>query len=143
MRPKLIETPEKLYELFKQYRQWAKSNPYLFHDYVGKDAAEVWKKRERPLTWIGFEGYLAENGIVYHLGNYEHNDRGAYSDYLPIIRMIKKQCSNDTVSGALAGVYNQNIAARLEGLSDRSDVNLSDNRKSVADLFPLDEEKTE
>jgi hypothetical protein len=131
---KAIETPEKLLELF---------NPYKWHDYVGKDAEEVWKKRERPITWIGFEGWLTEQGILTGLQHYEQNTNDAYTDYLPVIRVIKRQCSADVITGALAGVYNQNIAARLEGLKEQSDVNLNDNRKVVGEMFPDELDKTE
>lgn len=120
--PRAIETPEKLLEHFEAYKQWVKQNPYKWHDFVGKDAEEVWKKRERPMTWVGFESYLYKAGIAYHLGNYEQNANGSYTDFLPIIARIKKECSEDIISGALAGVYNQNIAARIEGLTDKKEV---------------------
>lgn len=121
-REKAIETPQELLELFKEYKEWAKSNPYRWHDYVGKDAEEVWKQRERPVTWAGFEAWLFDQNIIYHLGHYEQNSNGAYEAYLPIIRVIKAQCRADVIDGALAGVYNQNIAARIEGLTDKKEL---------------------
>jgi len=141
-RDKAIKTPEELQALFDQYRAWAKTNPFKVHDFVGKDAQEVNKEKERPLTWIAFEAWLYREGIVTHLGHYEQNTDGAYAEYLPIIRALKKQCSADVIDGALATVYNQNIAARLEGLKDQSDINLNDHRKTTAEMFPegLDKE---
>lgn len=121
-REKAIESPERLYELFTMYKRWAKSTPYKWHDYVGKDATEVWKERERPLTWIGFEGWMAKEGYLTQLGHYEHNTNDSYTEFLPIIRVIKQECRQDTIEGALSGVYNQNIAARLEGLADKKEV---------------------
>ena len=121
-RDKAIETPNELLELFEDFKVWTKANPYKWHDYVGKDAEEVWKERQRPLTWIGFEGWLCQEGILTGLQHYEQNTNGAYEAYLPIVRVIKRQCSSDTISGALAGVYNQNIAARLEGLTDKKEL---------------------
>jgi hypothetical protein len=118
---KAIETPEDLYQHFVDYKQWILENPYLIHDFVGKDAVEVHKKKTRPLTWSGFEGFLAKNGIVSHLGHYEQNDRGAYEQYLPIITRIKQECRGEVIDGALAGIYNANIAARLEGLKEGVD----------------------
>lgn len=121
-RDKAIQTPEELYTLFEQYKTWAKDNPYEWHDFVGKDAEEVWKKRERPITWKSFEAWLYREGVVTHLGHYEQNTNDSYKEYLPTIRAIKAQISSDIVDGALAGVYNQNIAARIEGLSDKKEV---------------------
>lgn len=121
-RPKAIETPEELLKLFQDFKKWVEVNPYKWHDFVGKDAEEVWKERQRPLTWIGFEGYLAREGHLVHLGHYEQNTGGAYDDFLPIIRVIKRECSADIIEGAMSGVFNQNIAARLEGLADKKEV---------------------
>lgn len=121
-RTKLIETPEILAELFEQYKEWVKANPYLVHDFVGKDAVEVEKKKQRPLSWIGFEAWLYRERVISHLGHYEQNKDGAYEAYLPIIRALKLQCSADIRDGALSGVYNQNIAARIEGLTDKKEL---------------------
>ena len=121
-RHKAIETPEKLLELFQAYKAWAKENPYLWHDFVGKDAQEVWKRRERPITWVGFESYLYQKGICGDLGAYERNDNESYTDYLPILRAIKREINQDIIEGATAGIYQQNIAARLTGLVDRKEI---------------------
>jgi hypothetical protein len=143
-RDKLIKTPEELRELFYSYREWVTKNPYKVHDFVGKDALEVERKKQRPVTWIGFEAWLDREGIISQLTHYEQNDRNSYTEYLPIIRAIKKQCSSEIIDGALAGIYNQNITARLEGLREESNINVNDSRKAVADLFPFkDESKQE
>jgi hypothetical protein len=121
-RPKAIESPEELKSLFEAYKKWIQENPYLVHDFVGKDAVEVEKKKQRPLSWVGFEGYLARNGVLEHLGHYEQNRGEAYTEYVPIIRALKKECSSDIIEGAMAGVYNANLAARLEGLADKKEL---------------------
>lgn len=121
-RNKAIESPQKLYDLFTEYKQWVVKNPYKWHDFVGKDATEVWKERQRPLTWIGFEAYLAKLGLLTQLTHYEQNTHESYSEYLPIIRVIKRECSQDLIEGAAAGVYQHNLVARLEGLTDKKEV---------------------
>ena len=119
---KNIETPEKLLQLFDEYKTWVKENPFLVHDFVGKDAVEVYKQKQRPITWQGFQGYLSERRIISQLKDYERNTNGAYENYLPIISHIKAQTSANIIDGAMSGVYNANLAARLQGLVDRSDV---------------------
>ena len=121
-RPKAIESPEQLWTYFKAYTEQAKKSPYLVHDFVGKDANEVHKEKERPLSWIGFECYLYELGIISDLSNYEENTNGSYTEYLPIIRVCKKIIQKDQLEGATAGVYSQNIVARLLGLTDKKDL---------------------
>lgn len=132
-RPKALDSPEQLQELFEEYREWAKQNPYKQHAFVGKDADEVHIEKERALTWVGFEGFLANKGILVHLGHYEQNKDGAYDEFLPIIRVIKKICSADTIEGALAGVFEKNIAARLEGLADKKEVDKTVKRLDFKD----------
>lgn len=119
---KSIASAEELERLFFEYKDWVKQNPFKWHDFVGKDAEEVWKERERAITWSGFEAYLANKRILVHLGHYEQNKEGSYDEFLPIIRAIKRICTGDIIDGALSGIYNHNIAARLEGLADKKEV---------------------
>ena len=121
---KYIESPDMMLQLFNQYREEAKSNPYLKHDFVGKDAGEVWKRIERPLSWVGFECYLFDQKVISDLSDYEENTNGSYIEYLPIIRAIKKYIDKDQFEGASAGIYQQNIIARKLGLTDKKDVKL-------------------
>lgn len=142
-KPRAIETPEKLWELFEEYKVWSKENPYKVHTHTNMRGVKQYQDKERVLTYIGFEGWLCMNEIVYDLTHYETaispntKDHKAV-DYRTTIVKIKRVCSLDTITGASAGVYNANIASRLEGLSEKSEVKVEDNRKEVADLFPLD-----
>ena len=125
---KYIETPDKLWQLFEQFMSWVEANPYKVQDFVGKDGQMVYREKQRPLTWSGFEKYLYLNGVISDLRSYEQNDHGSYTDYLPIIARIKTICRAEIVEGAGAGVYNANIAARVAGISDKteSDVNVKE-----------------
>ena len=71
---KSIETPEKMWELFQEYRDWCKDNPYRVHDFVGKDGNSVERLKERPLTQNGFDNWLAQNGLIsYNIDHYRSN----------------------------------------------------------------------
>lgn len=133
-RDKAIATPEELESLFNRYKEWVKSNPYKVHDFVGKDATEVRKEKQRPITWTGFEAWLSRENIVCHLAHYEQNTDNSYIEYLPVIRAIKKECSGDIIDGALAGVYNPNIAARVEGLTDKSESKINAEIKGITGM---------
>lgn len=140
-RPKAFENPEQLWTLFELYKKWVKKNPFLVHDFVGKDATEVRKQRERPITWVGFESWLCQNDYAEHLGHYEQNTgkNGNYDEFMPTIARIKKQCRASVVDGALANVFNPNIAARVEGLKEVSEIDINANRKAMSDMFPLED----
>lgn len=120
-RPKSIESPEELWRLFRQYKKWAKDNPYKKHDFVGKDGDSVERRLERPLTFVGFEVYLFERMIITDLGDYESNKDNRYSEFAAIIRAIKNVIEADQFEGASVGVYNHNIIARKLGLADKQD----------------------
>lgn len=121
-RPRAIDSPETLWSLFLEFREYCKENPFRQMDFVGKDGMRVFREKERPVTFKGFEGWLAINNIISNLYSYEQNRDGNFEEFVPIISAIKAVCSGEIIEGALAGVYQQNIAARLVGLSDNSKV---------------------
>lgn len=118
-RNKFIETPEKLKDYFISYQKETKNNPFIVKDWVGKDALEVYKEKERPLTIEGFECWLADNDIIEDLGDYLKNKDNRYADYAPICSYIKKHTRKDQIEGGMAGVYNPSITQRLNGLTEQ------------------------
>jgi hypothetical protein len=118
-RTKYIETPEKLKDYFLSYQKETKNNPFIVKDWVGKDALEVYKEKERPLTIEGFECWLADNDIISDLGDYLKNKDKRYDDYAPICSYIKKHTRKDQIEGGMAGVYNPSITQRLNGLTEQ------------------------
>jgi hypothetical protein len=119
---KYIETPEKMWELFEQYRAYTKSRPILVQDFVGKDGDEVNRKKERPLTIDGFECWCYDNEIISDLSNYFANSDNKYSDYSTICSRIRKAVRTDQIEGGMSGIYNPSITQRLNGLTDKSEV---------------------
>jgi len=120
-RPPIWNTPEELWAAFLQYRAENKSNPYRVQDYVGKDGNMVYRDKERPITFRGFEGYLAENGVCHNLSQYRKGDSDHHKEFLPIITRIRLVCDKDMLEGSSAGVYSANIASRLLGLVDKQE----------------------
>jgi len=122
---KYIESPEKLKEYFLSYEKEVKSNPFLVKDWVGKDADEVLREKEKPLTIEGFECWLSENEIIEDLGDYLKNKDNRYTDYAPICSYIKKKTRKDQIEGGMAGVYNPSITQRLNSLVETTKTELS------------------
>lgn len=118
---KYIETPEKMWELFEQYREWAKSTPFRQKDWVGKDGDEVYREKERPLTIEGFENHVANEGIISDLGRYFTNKDGTYEEYRAICSRIKRAVRQDQIEGGMVGIYNPSITQRLNGLVEKSE----------------------
>ena len=122
---KYIETPEKLWELFSEFMEWIKNNPFQVQDYVGKDGLMVYRDKQRPLTWMGFEKWLYLNSIISDMRSYEQNEKGSYTNYLPVISRIKAICKGDIVEGSSSGIFNANIASRVAELTDKQETKLT------------------
>jgi len=117
---KYIETPEILWEYFEKYKKDTKSRPFLVKDWVGKDALDVYREKERPLTIEGFECWLFDQSIIGDLSHYFANTNEKYTDYLTICRAIKKSVRQDQIEGGMAGMYNPSITQRLNGLVEKT-----------------------
>lgn len=135
---KNIKTPDYLYQLFEEYKSSVKENPYLKHVFVGKDGFSTNQKLEKPLTWVGFDVFLFKGKIVNKLADYKANKDDRYSEYANIIRIIGWEIYDDKYSGAAAGVYQNNIIARDLGLKDAKDIEVTDKKKEISELFPED-----
>ena len=110
-----------MWELFTLYKKEVKDNVVLVHDYVGKDADEVYRRKERPLTLEGFENWCADNEIINDLGDYFSNKDNKYSDYSTICSRIKRTIRQDQIEGGMVGIYNPSITQRLNGLVDKTE----------------------
>ena len=120
-RYKLIETPEKMLEMFDDYKTFVKSNPRYKHQLCQRTAEMVKEPLEVPLTMEGFEVYCFEKFNI-TIENYFKNQNGSYDDYYTICTHIKKIIRQDQISGGMVGQYNPSITQRLNGLVEKSQV---------------------
>ena len=118
-RPKNIETPEIMWDLFKQYKKDIKANPFIVKDWVGGMGKQVLREKEKPLTLEGFNVWCFEQEIAGWVKDYFSNKDGKYSEFSAICSIIREQIRQDQVSGGMAGIYNPSITQRLNGLVDK------------------------
>src|SRR5690606_16490005 len=120
---KYIETPEKMWELFTKYKEWASNNPILVEDYVGKDADRLLREKPRRLTMEGLENFVAEiPEMPLTLVHYFNNTDSNYDDYLSICSHVKRQIRQNQIEGGMAGVFNPSITQRLNGLVEKKSI---------------------
>lgn len=117
---KYIETPERMWQLFCDYKAWIKKNPIKVTDWVGGMAKRVERTKERPLTMEGFEVYCYNNNIINDLGDYFSNKNNKYEEYSTICSRIKKEIRTEQIEGGMSGIYNPSITQRLNGLVEKS-----------------------
>ena len=89
MRPKLIETPEKLMEIFEEYKAYCAANPRIKWVLSQKTAEMVAEPLRVPLTNEGFEIFCYNNYSDVH--HYMDNTDGRYSEYRTVCTHIKKR----------------------------------------------------
>ena len=130
---KYIETPEKLWELFEEYKADVKSNPRIKVEYVGKDGERVGTPIERPLTLDGFYTFCYYKSVTAH--HYFDNPEGAYDDYRGITTRVRKEVRAEQIDGAMVSHYNSNLTARLNGLTDKQDIDL---KTQISPFIPFD-----
>lgn len=119
---KYIETPDRLLQYWEEYKQWVKSNPIIVKDWVGKDAETVFREKERPLTQQGFEGWMYREKQI-TVGQYFDNKDKAYDEYVAICSHIARERQADQIEGGMVGIYNPSITQRLNGLTDKKELN--------------------
>lgn len=121
-RPKIVESPEELWKWFEGYTKAIKANPFKVKDWVGKDADQVMREKERPLTMEGFENYVADVGGPWDLKDYFANSDNSYTEFSPICARIRREIKSDQIEGGMAGLYNPSITQRLNGLADKQEI---------------------
>lgn len=119
---KYIETPEKMWELFTEYVEHVKSNPRTKVEYVGRNGERVNTPLERPLTLEGFESYVSDKGVISDLSHYFSNKDGRYEKYVGICSRVRREIRRDQIEGGMVGQYNASITQRLNGLTDKSQI---------------------
>ena len=121
-RPKNIETPQLMWEYFLAYKKQVKESPIIIKDWVGKDADQIYREKEKPLTFIGFQNYLDDQDIITDVTDYFENKDNRYTDFIRICSRIKRNIQDDQIAGGMVGIYNPSITQRLNGLTDNVDL---------------------
>ena len=129
MRPKLIETPEKLMEIFEEYKVYCAANPRIKWVLSQKTAEMVAEPLRVPLTNEGFEIFCYNNYSDVH--HYMDNTDGRYSEYRTVCTHIKKEIRNDQITGGMVGQFNPSITQRLNALKEHTDVTSGDEKISA------------
>ena len=135
-RPRNLDSPEQLYELFIRYKEDVKANPRIKSVFGGKEFEERAEPLERPLTMEGFEVFCWDE--VGQVEQYFKNIDKRYEEFIPICSRIRKEIRRDQIEGGMVGQYNPSITQRLNGLKEQVEqtnieqplFNLNDNNNS-------------
>ena len=119
-RPRNLDSPEQLKELFDKYKSEVKANPRIKSVFGGKEFEERAEPLERPLTLEGFELFCYDEvGMV---EQYFKNVDKRYEEFIPICSRIRKAIRQDQIEGGMVGQFNPSITQRLNSLTEKTDV---------------------
>lgn len=133
-RPKAIESPDELWNLFLKYVEKERRNPMYKREYVGKDGDEKDTPLQVPITFEGFECYLEDELIISDLGHYSSNKEERYTEFIPIITRIRKNCFVQNFKGASVGLFNANIIAKKLGLIEKKEAQITANVTQITGM---------
>ena len=116
-RPRNLDSPEQLSELFDKYKADVKANPRIKSVFGGKEFEERAEPLERPLTLEGFELFCFDR--VGCVEDYFRNKDKRYDEFSAICTRIRKAIRQDQIEGGMVGQYNPSITQRLNGLTEK------------------------
>lgn len=120
-RPAAIKSAAHLWRLFVEFVEFVESRPVDLPEYTVKGNARMegrGGKVARPLT---LQGFMTFCGLGYTWGDFKIKYKSK-ADFAEVITRVEQAVRACQIEGGLAGVYNSNLTARLNGLSDRSDL---------------------
>lgn len=138
-RPPLYPDPEDLAKVADEYFQWCDDHPIETSSRKLVGAKQTGKGGEAKTDEIKFttaRAYTLDGFCLFaRIGDWSSfKDADAHSDpeYRGVIHAIEQTIRDQQVSGALAGVFQANIVARLNGLAEIQKQEIDDQRKQTA-----------
>lgn len=131
-RPRAIESPEQFLELAMDYMKWVESNPVMKTVTAAFQGEISYLKvpHQRPMTQYGLASYM-------DIGLSTLKDYSQKEEYSAIFKWVTAKMTAWNVDGASSGDMNGTIIARIEGLTDKQEVNLEAKveTKSIGSIF--------
>lgn len=122
-RDRIFSTPEILWDAACEYFQYVTDNPLLEHDFVGKDANDVERRKMRAMSIQGLSLYLDVNSKYFY--DFETSLKGKEDElskgFSQIISRIRDIIYSQKFEGAAAGMLNPVIISRDLGLAEKTE----------------------
>lgn len=116
-RPPKFKTAQELAKAFEDYKAFCEAHPFeIVTTFKGEESVRT---IPRPYTLCGF--------MVFVDSGREWKDFARYTkerseDFCALITRIEVEVRDQQVTGGMSGMYNANLTARLNGLTDKKDV---------------------
>lgn len=132
-RPPKYDTPERLWNKFVEYCKWCDDNPIeLPAKVIFKGTKSTIEERNEGKT-TARTPYLLSGFMVWakiaNWTDFKKSKTNQSGDFPRVIRAIEDTIQTQQVSGAMVGLYNSNLTARLNGIKENAD--LTSNGKDI------------
>lgn len=129
--PRLL-LPHELLEAFGKYYEWNEANPWYRHTLVQKTGFVEKIPIGRPLSIGGFCLHAGISVSTYYQYSKE-------VEYLNVVEIIKTAIYTNKFEGASVGIFSAAVMVRDLGLAENVSHQVEDRRKTVGELFPVEE----
>lgn len=139
-RPPLYPDPEDLAKVADEYFTWCDNNPIetSTRKLVGAEqsAKSGSKAKSDETKFTARRAYTLDGFCLFarisDWSSFKSAEAHSDPEYLAVIHAIEQTIRDQQVSGALAGVFNANIVARLNGLAEVQKQEIDDQRRQTA-----------
>lgn len=131
-RPLVFKTPEELWDIYCEYKEWSKNNP-LYKMHPLKDGTIVPLPIDRPLTIWGFATFcgLSRQGLA------NYGEREDHSQFFGIYSRICNEMTSQRIEYGLTDMYNARLVARIDGIVEKRELDAKVTQKEELDLSKL------
>lgn len=140
---KAFDSPEQLWKAACDYFKWVDANPdYEIKPmivarpgrFTGSEVKMVKVAKKQPYSVMGLSVFIGVSpGYFKAFKLQEREDKDAW---MPVLRRIQAVIYSQQFDGAASGFFHANLMARALGLAEKTETEVTDKRKEVADLFP-------
>jgi hypothetical protein len=124
-RDKLFKSPELLMQAVEEYLRYVDNSPWMNKEAIkgGEFAGQIVSiPTARPYTLSGLCLYLNCNR-----GYFSDFKKTCSKDFSEVISRIEDTIFTQQIEGALVGAFNPNLTARLNGISDKTEIDNTGN----------------
>ena len=125
-RPRTIETPVIMLELWNDYKAWCEDNKLKKPHYNAKFDSTGVVEHDRPYTWEGFQSYLFDIGLTGDIKNYRYNVRDSYNDFAEIITYIEAQIFDRNMGKSSIGEFDARIISSYLGMTEKREMKVTE-----------------
>ena len=126
--------PQTLLDACYEYFETCNENPWIKQDAIrsGQNAGEVIEiPTQRPYTLVGLCVFIGITRQAWYNWKEEAN-----KDFVDIITHVEEVIEQNQLEGATVGAYNHNIIARLMGLTDKQEHDVTSKGEQVIFYIP-------